>query len=282
MSIERCQLDRANHSSVNSISTAEPAKVINSCPLPNLGRISSKSRYSPNLINSYTSSKSILTTQRSMQECIERRAHAATPQRQRSDWSKFKVPTIMTMRQPSEQTDCGSPQLSAECTDSPSVMDSMMELLASPFECLNSARRSLLVAPCKIEGAQKLWMRLELHMPLQVLVDGAGNGRPGWLRRALRMEIAGVLGIELHQVRGESSRVHARDRSVRVCACVRARIYAFGRIRSRGGCIWVCVGRTRGACQSRKQQLRLQVPCTHSHIRTSVCSLLGGGPRDAG
>ena len=217
-----------------------------------------------------------------MQECIERRAHAATPQRQRSDWSKFKVPTIMTMRQPSEQTDCGSPQLSAECTDSPSVMDSMMELLASPFECLNSARRSLLVAPCKIEGAQKLWMRLELRMPLQVLVDGAGNGRPGWLRRALRMEIAGVLGIELHQVRGESSRVHARDRSVRVCACVRARIYAFGRIRSRGGCIWVCVGRTRGACQSRKQQLRLQVPCTHSHIRTSVCSSLGGGPRDAG
>jgi len=165
------------------------------------------------------------STQRRQPECIERRAHAATPQRQRSDWSKFKVPTIMTMRQPSEQTDCGSPQLSAECTDSPSVMDSMMELLASPFECLNSARRSLLVAPCKIEGAQKLWMRLELRMPLQVLVDGAGNGRPGWLRRALRMEIAGVLGIELHQARGESSRVHARDRSVRVRVRVCARGY---------------------------------------------------------
>ena len=58
----------------------------------------SRPTYIPNLVNnsriSYSIPQSNLTTQRSMQECIERRAHAATSQRQRSDWSKFKCMSL--------------------------------------------------------------------------------------------------------------------------------------------------------------------------------------------
>ena len=69
-------------------------------------------------------------------------------------------------------------------------------LLATPKNCINSARRVLTTAPCEDDGKRKLWMRLELRLGLQTLVAGVGNGRLGWLIRALRRDVARTLDLE--------------------------------------------------------------------------------------
>ena len=82
-----------------------------------------------------------------------------------------------------------------------STLHGVLALLASPVHYLNSARRSLVAAPCyDADHAHGVWLRLELRLPLQQLIDGAGNGRPGWLRRAFRMDFARSLMIEMEDV----------------------------------------------------------------------------------
>jgi hypothetical protein len=78
------------------------------------------------------------------------------------------------------------------------------QLLATPKNCLDSARRKLYTAPCKVDGVQKVWMRLELRIGLETLVNGVGNGRLGWLLHAVRIEFSRSLDIE-------PSRVDVRD-----------------------------------------------------------------------
>ena len=73
---------------------------------------------------------------------------------------------------------------------------SVCELLATPKNCLNSARRAVFTAPCEDDGERKMWMRLELRLGLQALVGGVGNGRLGWLIVALRRGIARTLVLE--------------------------------------------------------------------------------------
>ena len=72
--------------------------------------------------------------------------------------------------------------------------------LATPRNCLNSARRVLYTAPWEEDGSEKVWLRLELRLGLETLVAGAGNGRLGLLRLSLRREFAEVLDLELSQV----------------------------------------------------------------------------------
>jgi hypothetical protein len=78
------------------------------------------------------------------------------------------------------------------------------QLLATPKNCLNSARRMLYTAPCEIDGAEKVWMRLELRLDMETLVNGVGNGRLGWLLQAVRIEFARSLDVD-------PARVDVRD-----------------------------------------------------------------------
>ena len=78
--------------------------------------------------------------------------------------------------------------------------ESTFQLLASPVRYLDSARRALATAPCQDKGHHKIWMRLELRLPMQTLVDNVGNGRLGWFRHAIRMEVARKLDLETLQV----------------------------------------------------------------------------------
>ena len=80
------------------------------------------------------------------------------------------------------------------------VWDGATGFLATPRNCLNSARRALYTAPWEEDGAEKVWLRLELRLGLETLVAGAGNGRLGLLILSLRREFAKVLDLELSQV----------------------------------------------------------------------------------
>ena len=80
------------------------------------------------------------------------------------------------------------------------VWDGATGFLAKPRNCLNSARRALYTAPWEEDGAEKVWLRLELRLGLETLVAGAGNGRLGLLILSLRREFAKVLDLELSQV----------------------------------------------------------------------------------
>jgi hypothetical protein len=75
-----------------------------------------------------------------------------------------------------------------------------LELLASPLGCITSARRYVVSAPCVLDGETKLWVHLELRLPLQTLVDGAGNGRLSGLKCALRVELARSMRVAASQV----------------------------------------------------------------------------------
>jgi len=75
-----------------------------------------------------------------------------------------------------------------------------LELLGSPLGYVTSARRNVASAPCVADGAPKLWVHLELQLPLQTLVGGAGNGRLSGLKSALRLELARSLSVASSQV----------------------------------------------------------------------------------
>ena len=79
--------------------------------------------------------------------------------------------------------------------------DSVVGLLATPKNLLNSARRALYSAPWEEDGNQKVWLRLELRLGIETLIAGAGNGRLGWLIQALRRDFSKILDLELSQVR---------------------------------------------------------------------------------
>ena len=46
----------------------------------------------------------------------------------------------------------------------------------------------------------KVFLRLELHRPLQTLIAGVGNGRMAGLKMSVRMEVARVCGVMPHDV----------------------------------------------------------------------------------
>ena len=69
------------------------------------------------------------------------------------------------------------------------------ELLVTPQNCINSARRALCIAQCELEGMHKVWMRLELRRGMQSLMAGAGNGRLKGLKQNLCIEFSRSLDI---------------------------------------------------------------------------------------
>jgi len=61
------------------------------------------------------------------------------------------------------------------------------------------------MAPCAIDGQDKVWMRLELRRGLQLLIAGAGNGRLKGLKQNLCIEFARSLDtpasrVEVHDI----------------------------------------------------------------------------------
>ena len=89
-------------------------------------------------------------------------------------------------------------------TDSASLRAAkkVYSLLSTPTQCLNSARRYLFMATSQSEGNKelKVFLRLELHRPLQTLIAGVGNGRMAGLKMSVRMEVARVCGVMPHDV----------------------------------------------------------------------------------